>query len=57
MVTGMLLFYLGTFPFYGLYNELAKDLSIFVPVVWVATSLNYLMYIFFTIGFIWGKAD
>jgi hypothetical protein len=52
---GMLVFYLGTFPFYGLYNELAKDLNVFIPVAWVATTLNYCMYLLFTIGFIWGK--
>lgn len=52
---GMLVFYLGTFPFYGLYNELAKDLDVFMPVAWVATALNYCMYLLFTIGFIWGK--
>lgn len=52
---GMLVFYLGTFPFYGLYNELAKDLNIFVPLAWISTSLNYSMYLLFTIAFIWGK--
>jgi hypothetical protein len=52
---GMLVFYLGTFPFYGLYNELAKNLNIFIPVAWVATSLNYCMYLLFTFGLIWGK--
>ena len=52
---GMLIFYLGTFPFYGLYNELAKNLNLFMPVAWVATFLNYCMYLLFTIGFIWGK--
>jgi hypothetical protein len=57
IVLGILIFYTGTFPFYGLYNELAKNLDIFVPVAWVATSLNYCMYLLFTIGFIWGKAD
>ncbi len=56
IVCGLLVFYLGTFPFYGLYNELAKNLDIFMPVAWVATSLNYCMYLLFTIGFIWGKA-
>jgi hypothetical protein len=55
IVGGMLVFYLGTFPFYGLYNELAKNLDIFMTVAWVATSLNYCMYLLFTIGFIWGK--
>lgn len=52
---GMLFFYLGTFPFYGLYNELMKNMHIFIPYAWAATSLNYLMYILFTIGLIWGK--
>lgn len=55
IVCGMLVFYLGTFPFYGLYNELAKNLDIFMPAAWVATSLNYCMYLLFTIGLIWGK--
>ncbi len=53
---GMLVFYLGTFPFYGLYNELSKNLDLFVPLAWVATSLNYAMYLLFITGFIWGKA-
>ena len=52
---GMLVFYLGTFPFYGLYNELSKDLDLFVPLAWISTSLNYSMYLLFTIAFIWGK--
>lgn len=52
---GMLVFYMGTFPFYGLYNELAKNLDIFIPVAWAATSLNYSMYLLFTIGLLWGK--
>ena len=54
---GMLIFYLGTFPFYGLYNELAKDIDLFIKIAWVATFLNYCMYLFFIIGFIWGKRD
>lgn len=54
---GMLIFYLGTFPFYGLFNELAKNLDIFIPAAWVATALNYCMYFLFTIGLLWGKPD
>ena len=56
IMCGLLVFYLGTFPFYGLYNELARNLNIFIPAAWIATSLNYCMYLLFTIGFIWGKA-
>lgn len=55
IVLGMLIFYLGTFPFYGLYNELLKDREFFRSVAWVAMSLNYCMYILFTIGLLWGK--
>lgn len=54
---GLLIFYLGSFPFYGLYNELSKDLSLFVSIAWIAESLNYCMYLFFTIGFIWAKVN
>jgi hypothetical protein len=56
-VLGMLVFYLGTFPFYGLYNELVKDLSLYIPIAWVAYSLNYCMYILFSIAFILGKKN
>ncbi len=52
---GMLVFYLGTFPFYGLYNELIKNLKIFEPLAWISTTLNYIMYIFFSIALLWGK--
>lgn len=55
IVLGILIFYLGTFPFFGLYNELIKNLAIFTPAAWVATTLNYTMYILFSIGMIWGK--
>ncbi|MEP7319624.1 MAG: hypothetical protein ABI921_12810 [Panacibacter sp.] len=55
IAVGLLIFYMGTFPFYGLYNELAKDINLFIPVAWAATFLNYSMYLCFTIGFIWGK--
>ena len=56
IATGFLVFYLGTFPFFGLYNELAKDMSLFLPLATVATCLNYGMYILFSIGLLWGKA-
>jgi|SRR6185436_18949748 len=52
---GLLVFYLGTFPFFGLYNELMKNMDIFTTIAWTATALNYSMYILFTIGLIWGK--
>lgn len=55
IVLGMLVFYLGTFPFFGLYNELAKSKTVWAPAAWTAISLDYCMYILFTIGFLWGK--
>ena len=55
IASGMLLFYLGTFPFYGLYNELAKNINLFIALAWGATALNYGMYILFSIGLTWGK--
>jgi hypothetical protein len=55
MALGMLLFYLGCFPFYGLYNELAKNIELFIPLAIITLMLNHTMYSFFAIGFIWGK--
>jgi len=55
--TGMLLFYLGTFPYYGLYNIMAeKYLGSFINYTWIMIFLNYSMYSLFIAGFIWGKA-
>lgn len=55
---GLLLFYLGTFPYYGLLNTIAytqKEIhSIYRYVVIV---LNALMYLMFTFSFIWGKPN
>lgn len=55
--TGMLVFYLGCLPYFGLYNILATKFynSIFLPYTWVFVTLNYLMYSLFSIGFIWTK--
>jgi len=54
---GLLIFYLGTFPYYGLYNTMAKHyMGSFISYTWVMIFLNYAMYILFTIGFICGKA-
>ncbi len=56
---GMLIFYLGTFPFFGLYNEIVKQeyRDFFIKAAWIETSLNYSMYLLFTTGFIWGKTQ
>lgn len=50
---GLMLFYVGTFPFYAtmgvLYNK-APNLYAFL--YWMAKILDYVMYIFFIIGFL-----
>lgn len=53
---GLILFYLGTFPFYALRNTLYLNYKkIFYPYWDISYVLNYLMYIFFALSFIWGK--
>lgn len=52
---GVMLFYVGTLPFFGLYNLIVKE-----PKIWNAYYLyfllaNCLMYLLFTASFIWGK--
>jgi hypothetical protein len=55
--TGLLVFYLGCLPYFGLYNILATKFykTIFLPYTWVFVVLNYIMYSLFVIGFIWNK--
>jgi hypothetical protein len=56
MCSGLLLFYLGTFPMFGLYNyflvNYPDDLKNFYIVMLV---LNCLMYSLFSIGMLWTK--
>lgn len=55
---GLLIFYLGSLPFYGLYNTIRDDKKYpgLLNTYWsVQMIFNYLMYTFFTIAFIWGK--
>lgn len=53
---GLLSFYLGTFPYYALRNTLLGNYKQLVNVyAYISFGLDYLMYIFFTIAFIWGK--
>lgn len=52
---GIMLFYVGTLPFFGLYNLIVKE-----PEIWNIYYLyfllsNCLMYLLFTASFIWGK--
>lgn len=51
---GLVLFYLGSLPFYGLWNTLANDYPAIFNQYWlIQMYLNYGMYLFFTIAFIW----
>lgn len=53
---GLLGFYLGSLPLYGVWNTLAKNYHAVFNTYWmVVTNLNYLMYLSFAISFIWGK--
>jgi hypothetical protein len=55
---GILVFYGGTLVYYGLYNVMAKkDIAMFISYTWIMIGLNYAMYILFTIGLIWSKAN
>jgi hypothetical protein len=49
----ILVFYLGTFPYFGLRNVLIKDYNnIFYDYTWVMIFLNYTMYLLISTGFI-----
>jgi hypothetical protein len=54
---GLFVFYLGAFPYLALFNSMSSsknnDVSQFFR--WVFIALNWIMYILFTIGFIWSK--
>lgn len=53
---GALIFYLGSLPFYGLYNLLVKKYyDLFITYSYVMYVCNWMMYSFFIIAFIWGK--
>jgi len=54
--TGMLIFYMGTLPFYGLRNYWYYNYkAVFYP-YWDSTYiLGSIMYLFFAFAFIWGK--
>jgi hypothetical protein len=56
--TGLLLFYLGTFPYYGLRNTLVYNYrQLYITYSYIMYILNCLMYLMFTFSFIWGKPN
>lgn len=53
---GLMIFYLGSLPFYGLRTTLYyMDRNFYYTYFYIQFGLNYLMYILFTLSFIWGK--
>lgn len=52
---GILLYYLGGFPYYGLFNALLKNYDFFLVYTHIILALGSLMYLCFSISFIWGK--
>lgn len=53
---GLLLFYIGTLPLYGMYNTLAGKYPTLFNNYWIiAMCLDCIMYLLFASSFIWGK--
>ncbi|MBP6589809.1 MAG: hypothetical protein KAX45_03700 [Chitinophagaceae bacterium] len=54
----MLLFYLGTLPFYGLYNMLSRSYPEIFNTYWiVATLLDIFMYLIFAVALLWKEPN
>lgn len=55
---GLLIFFLGTLPYFGLYNlMLSKYFDLLVSYTWLEIFLNYVMYSLFAASFIWGGKE
>lgn len=55
---GLLIFYLGTFPYYSLLNTIAYNQpGLHSTYRHIVIILNILMYLMFTFSFIWGKQN
>lgn len=54
---GALIFYVGSLPYYGLYNILRTDENMHILVIYwyFQMAFNYLMYTCFIIAFLWGR--
>jgi uncharacterized membrane protein YfcA len=56
--SGLLLFYLGSFPYYGLRNTIAYNYQdIYTTYSYIAYILNCFMYLMFIFSFVWGKPN
>ncbi len=54
---GVILFYIGTLPFFAFYGLLVKDISLWRDYYNCFILFNHLMYLLFTAAFIWGKTN
>jgi hypothetical protein len=53
---GLILFYVGSMPFYAFRNKLYVEYKDLFYVYWyIQYGLNYVMYLLFIVSFIWGK--
>ena len=53
---GLMIFYVGSMPFYGMRTTLYYQYpDIFYPYWYTQYGLNYLMYLLFIISFLWGR--
>jgi hypothetical protein len=54
--TGIMIFYLGSLPYYGMLNTLSTVFGPAINIYWyIQIILNCIMYFLFTMSFIWGK--
>jgi hypothetical protein len=55
---GALMFYLGTFPYYGLRNSIAYNYrEIYITYSYIVYILDCFMYLMFIFSFVWGKPN
>ena len=54
---GVSLLYIGTLPFFSFYAIIAKNDSIYINYHLLFLVANYLMYLLFSMSFIWGKPN
>jgi len=55
---GLMLFYVGTCPYYAMFKTLYETQpALFHALAWVSVILNYVMYGFFIIGFLWSRKE
>lgn len=58
ITVGLLTFWLGSLPYFGLYNVLrTKYFNVLVTYCWFQVTFNYIMYSFFIYMFIWVKKN